>query len=246
MYQTIYITMIGLITGILGTAGGGLLVIGVKKLRETFLCVILGVSAGIMTVVVFFDLLPEALVVGNLWTALLGLAMGAILIGLLDLTFPHQHFSSRYEGNQRYFKAGLLLALGIALHNIPEGLAIGAGYSSDTALGLGIAVLMAVQNLPEGMAVGTTLCMAGMRNSRTLLVTILAGLPMGLGALLGNLLGNISMFTLSISLGFAAGAMLYIIFDELIPDAHQKADGHWAISGILSGIFLGLVLTNLI
>jgi ZIP family zinc transporter len=183
---------------------------------------------------------------GSVWTSLIGLFLGIALISVLDLLFPHQHFVSIEDGRRHYLKAGLLLAIGIALHNVPEGLAIGAGYSSANALGIGLAIIMAVQNFPEGMAVATTLSLAGLKNTKIILITLLSGIPMGIGSFIGAYLGNVSDLILSISLGFAAGAMLYITFDELIPDAHEKAEGHSAIFGILAGVFLGIILTNIL
>ncbi len=245
MEYLIFVTKVGLISGMLGTAGGGLMVLLVRQVKETLLSAILGISAGIMTVIIFVDLIPEAQAVGSTMTSLLGLLLGILLIGSLDLFFPHKHFLSSEDGHGQFLKAGLLLAIGIALHNVPEGLAIGAGYSAASNLGLGLAIIMAIQNFPEGMAVACTLSLGGLRSRSVFLITLLAGLPMGLGAFIGAYLGSISNLVLSISLGFAAGAMLYITFDELIPDAHRKAEGHTAILGILGGIFIGIILTGI-
>ncbi len=243
MSEILYVSLIGLVTGIFGTTGGGLIVILIKKLNEKLLSFVLGFSAGIMTVVVFLDLIPEALAVGSIWTTLSGIILGSILIALLNLIFPHHQFSGQEE-QIKYLKTGLLLAFGIAIHNIPEGLAIGAGYSAGSSLGLGLAIIMGVQNLPEGMAVGATLTLGKMDNIKIIIITALSGIPMGIGAFLGSYLGGISDIVLSLSLGFAAGAMLYITFDDLIPDAHEKTEGMTAITGILSGVVLGLLLTN--
>lgn len=246
MSYLLSVTIIGLLSGTLGTFAGGLIVLVVKEIRSRFLSIVLGISAGIMTVVIFFDLIPEAEEIGTVGTSLFGMFLGIVLIALLDVFFPHQHLISVEGKDIRFLKAGLLLAIGIAFHNVPEGLAIGAGYSSASSLGLGLAIIMAVQNFPEGMAVATTLSLAGIKNSSIILITVLSGIPMGLGSFLGAYLGSISDLYLSISLGFAAGAMLYITFDELVPDAHEQAEGHSAILGILSGIILGIILTNIL
>jgi len=240
--ETLYIGVIGLLTGIIGTLSGSIIVFLVKEVKESLLTFILGISAGIMTVVVFLDLIPEALKLGTLNSTLLGLFLGTVLMYFLDLIFPHEHFlGKRYGG---YFKAGVLLAVGIALHNIPEGLAIGAGYSAASSLGFGLAVIIGMQNFPEGMAVATSLSLAGLNNLQIALITMLAGIPMGIGSFLGSYFGNISDYFLSISLGFAAGAMLYITFDDLVPAAHEKNTGSTAIMGILMGVFLGVFLTT--
>jgi len=244
MNYLLYVSLIGFFSGTLGTVGGGLIVLLVREIKTKFLSIILGISSGIMTVVIFLDLIPEAQITGSIWSSLTGLFLGAMLISILDMLFPHQNFVSIDDDESHYLKAGILLAVGIALHNIPEGLAIGAGYSSADNLGLGLAVIMAVQNFPEGMAVATTLSLAGLKNVEVILITLLSGIPMGIGSFLGAYLGNISNLSLSISLGLAAGAMLYITFDGLIPDAHKKAEGYTAIFGIINGVFLGLILSN--
>jgi ZIP family zinc transporter len=105
---------------------------------------------------------------------------------------------------------------------------------------------MAIQNFPEGMAVATTLSLANLKKQNVIIITLLSGIPMGIGSFIGAYLGSVSSLLLSISLGFAAGAMLYITFDELVPDAHEKAEGHSAILGILTGVFLGIILTNIL
>jgi len=242
MTSIFYITFIGFLTGILGTVGGGIIILLLKKIEENFLTFILGISAGIMTVVVFLDLIPEALDIGTDISTLSGMFLGVGLIGLLDFVFPHQHFQGKIRNT--YYKAGMLLAVGIALHNIPEGLAIGAGYSAAQNLGLGLAIIIGIHNFPEGMALATSLCLAGFSSVQILLITFLAGLPMGLGAFAGAYLGKISPFSLSLALGFAAGAMLFITFDDLIPAAHEKNTGKLAIIGILLGVFLGIFMTG--
>lgn len=242
MNNVLYITIIGVLTGIIGTVGGGFIVIFLKKIKESFLTFILGISAGIMVVVVFLDLIPGALTAGSTLSTIAGMLLGVGLIGLLDFTFPHEHFQGKKINT--YYRVGILLSVGIALHNIPEGLAIGAGYSAAKSLGLGLAVVIGIHNIPEGIAVASSLLLAGMSNIKIILITFLAGLPMGLGAFLGALLGNISPFFLSLALGFAAGAMLFITFDDLLPTAQEKNKGKLAITGILLGVFLGILITG--
>lgn len=244
----ILITLIGLLSGVIGTAGGGLTVVAIKKIDNRAMSLLLGFAAGIMAAISFLDLIPEAIHEGTLYSAMFGLLLGIGIIGFLDLKFPHRHFSLRKDGGKkegRYIKTGVLLAIGIALHNLPEGVAIGAGFMVSYQTGILLAVLMAVHNFPEGMAVGAAMCVGGVKASKVMLICAMAGVPMGIGALIGGFLGGVSTLALSVSLGFAAGAMLYIVFDELIPDAHRKAEGHSAIFGILAGIMIGIMFIEL-
>jgi len=243
------VTIIGLLSGVIGTTAGGLSVVLVKTISNKLLSILLGFSAGVMTSVTFVELIPHALEDGSIWTATLGILLGVGIIGILDAMFPHRHFSMFLDGDKergKHLKTGVLLSLGIAMHNLPEGVAIGFGFIESFELGMGIAFLMAVHNFPEGMAVGAAMCVGGVKGSKVAMITALAGVPMGIGALIGGFLGGVSDLALSIGFGFAAGAMLYIVFDELIPDAHRKMKGHYAIGGILSGIILGMIFLELL
>ena len=248
--EAILLAMVfGTLSGTIGTGIGGVIVLSIKEIKDKLLGILLGFSAGIMTAIIFLDLIPEASEAGTLTSALLGILLGVGLIALIDIKFPHQHFSfskDMHEENQRYLKTGLLLGVGIALHNIPEGIAIGAGYISSPAMGISLAVMLALHNLPEGMAVATALSLAELKKRNILIITVVTGVPMGVGAFIGGFLGGISEWFLSIALGFAGGAMLYIVYDELIPDAHNKTDGHAAIIGIISGVIAGMILIDLL
>jgi len=249
MNYLVTVTLIGLLSGVLGTTAGGLSVVGVRKIKNKVLSILLGFSAGVMVAITFVELIPEALEEGTLITAMIGLITGVMIIGYLDINFPHRHFSFDCDGDKeraKSLKTGVLLSIGIAMHNLPEGVAIGAGFMVSYEVGLALAVLMAIHNFPEGMAVGAAMCVGKVKGSKILMITALAGIPMGIGAFLGGALGGVSDLALSVGLGFAAGAMLYIVFDELIPDAHRKMKGHYAIAGILSGIIFGIVLIHLL
>ena len=235
------ITLIGLIAGTLGTSLGGILSFFILKPSNKALGTMLGVAAGIMLSVVFMELLAEAANTSFPWT-ILGLLAGIIAFLFLDNFFPHTHFVTEEVRTGRFLKKGILIATGIALHNISEGIAIGAGFAASTGMGIALAVLISLHNVPEGLAVAIPLNIGGMGRARVFGVTLLAGLPMGLGALLGAATGNISAGFLALSLGFAAGAMLYIVFDELIPDVLEVADNHTAIWGITAGILIGMTM----
>ncbi|WGI17262.1 ZIP family metal transporter [Methanonatronarchaeum sp. AMET-Sl] len=243
------ITVIGLLSGVLGTASGGLFVVLFKKIEERSLSILLGFSAGVMVAITFMELIPESIEEGSLFTALIGIVLGIGIIGFLDLNFPHKHFSFDFNGGiekVKQLKTGLLLSIGIAMHNLPEGVAIGTAFLVNFEVGVTLAVLMAIHNFPEGMAAATAMGVGGIKNSKILIVTALAGVPMGIGAFLGGLLGGVSEIALSLGLGFAGGAMLYIVFDELVPDSHRRATGHTAIIGILSGIVIGIAFIGLL
>lgn len=144
--------------------------------------------------------------------------------------------------------AGIVMACAIALHNVPEGMVIGASYAGAhgsgifTGSGIITAVIIGLHNIPEGMAVAVPLISGGTGKLRALCITALSGAPTILGALLGYCLGTMSHAWLSFSLGFASGAMLYVVFGELLPEAilmwRSKLPAFAAVLGILLSMLL--------
>lgn len=157
------------------------------------------------------------------------------------------HAGSPEKGNHELFIAGIVMAFAIALHNMPEGMVIGASYASDPATVTGgagfiIAMVIGLHNIPEGMAVSVPLISGGMNKGKAIAITALSGAPTILGAMLGYSLGLISPIWLSVSLSFAGGAMIYVVFGELLPEAFlmwkSKAPGVLALIGMLVGLML--------
>ena len=239
------ITLIGLMAGTMGTGIGGLLALSLLRPSNSVLGLMLGFSGGIMLSIVFMELLQEA-AKNSFAHMIVGLLLGILVFVYLDNYFPHWHYVSEETVGKayvrNYVRKGVLIATGIALHNLPEGIAIGAGFASSEQMGITLAILIAAHNIPEGMAVGFPLYIGGLGRAKSLAITLMAGVPMGAGALLGALTGNISLSFLSLSLGFAAGAMLYIVCDELIPDVYRLASAHTAILGITAGILTGMLM----
>lgn len=142
--------------------------------------------------------------------------------------------------------AGIVMASAIALHNLPEGMTIGAGFAAqpDQIFGAGmiLAVLIGMHNIPEGMAVSVPLINGGMKKAPAVLITAASGLPTVLGAWLGFWLGDIGPLGLALSLGFASGAMLYVVFGEILPQSilmyRSKLPAFFAILGMLVGLFI--------
>ena len=159
----------------------------------------------------------------------------------------HLEVHSSQPGNKfALFVAGMVMACAIALHNVPEGMTIGASYASNGgAMGSAaiiLAVLIGLHNIPEGMAVSVPLISGGMGRFKAVLITAMSGIPTMVGAILGFWLGEIGPIGLAISLGFASGAMLYVVFGEILPQAilmyHSKLPAFSAIVGILVGLFI--------
>ena len=246
MNNILLVTLIGLAAGVIGTGSGAVIALFVKQPSKALLGFILGFAGGIMLAIVLIDLLPESMEAGGFVTAMAGLLIGSVFILFLDLKIPHFHFFETTEELARFIRTGTILGLGIAMHNLPEGIAIGASYVASPALGFTLALTIALHNIPEGIAMACPLCAGGMRLRWIVLYTAMAGLPMGLGAFIGSSLGSISPLVLSLSLGFAGGAMLYIIFGELIPGAQNSGGGHAGTFGAVFGTIAGILLLSVI
>lgn len=213
---------------------------------------LLGFAGGIMVAVSVFELMPEALELGPMSVLITGFLLGCGMMYMLDRLMPHAHMSesddlelenvdAKAKENQTVLRTGYLIFMGIALHNVPEGLAIGAGVEASPQLGLVIAVAIGLHNIPEGLAVAGPLKAGGLSNLKILLFTLGAGLMTPLGTGIGLLIFNISEVFIAGSLAFAAGAMIYIVNDELIPQSNNM-HSHMANAGLIAGLLIGFVL----
>lgn len=167
----------------------------------------------------------------------------------LDELIHSDHLKKHADEGNRHemFIAGIVMACAIGLHNIPEGMVIGASYAGSTTQLIGgagflVAVVIGLHNIPEGMSVSVPLATGGMSNVKAVLVTASSGASTVVGAVLGLLIGLISPIWLSLSLSFAGGAMLYVVFGELLPEAflmwRSKAPGAMMLIGTLTGLIL--------
>ncbi len=168
----------------------------------------------------------------------------------LDELIHSNHYESHKKANSNLFVAGLVMMFAIALHNLPEGMVIGASYaiSPDVATslfsgsGFIIAIVIGLHNVPEGMAVSVPLISGGMSKPKAVLLTALSGLPTVFGALIGFVLGGINEIMLVLSLGFASGAMLYVVFGELLPESilmwRSKLPAFMLFVGLIAGFLL--------
>ena len=235
------ILIVSLLAGV-ATVAGGLLACLVPG-KEVGTAFFLSQAAGIMLTVAFFELWPGALASGGISVAWSGLLAGVLLLIALDALFsaggrrrPAQGF-----GGRRLLQTGALVAVGIALHDLPEGMAIAAGFGMAEQLGLTVALAIGLHNLPEGLAVAVPLLSAGKRPIFVLFLLCIISLCTPLGALLGYLLMSLLRGWLGGLLAAAAGAMLYISLKELLPQALMLGKKP-AFFGLLSGFILAMLL----
>jgi len=163
----------------------------------------------------------------------------------------HQTYEELYHERQiiqnraRMLRTGIIMFAAISLHNIPEGLAIGAGGSHDIQLGALLAIIIALHNIPEGMAIAAPLISGGMGRAKSVLLTLLSGLTTALGGAAGVLIGGISKTALALSFAAAGGAMLYAVFGEILPQSIVMSKSRLPTIVLLAGIVFGMLMTKI-
>ena len=252
------------------TVIGGIFVCCLRKVSDRFISGSMGFASGVMLLVSFLDLLIEAIDLTSYLNVTLAFATGSVLIMIIDLLLPHMELGKREDGalsserprrrfrnrgegredlyvNSKLRQAGLLILIGITLHNIPEGVIVSAGYSHMPQLGVLIAVSIFFHNVPEGIATAVPLISAGSKKRDVVLATFVSGMAEPFGALIGGtLLLGASTEIIGLALAFAGGVMTYITVDELIPVAHEYGHKHTVSAGILLGIIFMMFLNILL
>ncbi len=267
-----WVLLISIISGIGGTGLGGVLGAVLRRDSEKTVSLLLSFAAGIMLGISLFDLVPESVESAGVWICIVGVLAGYLIVLLLnriidrstDPEVPHidsehpktaddlgelihaKHLQVHQQAGQKseLFVAGIIMACAIALHNIPEGMVIGASYAANaqSASGLAMAIVIGLHDIPEGMAVAVPLISGGMNRVKAAVLTALTGVPTVLGAVLGYFLGTLSPLALALSLSFACGAMLYVSFGELIPESILMWRSKLPAFAVLIGILTGLII----
>jgi Predicted divalent heavy-metal cations transporter len=243
MHDIFEIVRISTIAGF-ATTLGSLLVILFGKPQERVLASLLAGAGGVMLAVVCVDLLPSAWKVGPPSQAGIGFALGLLFMFLADNRLKISNDTLPLSRRQKLKRTGLLVATGIALHDIPEGMAIAVSQETAPALGFLIAMAIALHNLPEGMATATPLKMAHIRSWKILLLNIGIAFFTPLGALIGLFAVESVQNSLAFFLTFAAGAMLFLVFAELMPLSRERHP-HYALLGGTVGFVLFALLSLL-
>lgn len=243
----------GGLAGFAATVAGAFLVLFLNKTKQLTQDALLGFAAGMMLAASSFSLiLPGIEAAQELFNnsglaALLvvcGLGLGAVLMLGLDRFVPHEHASTGPCGPEVRRISGIwLFVFAIALHNIPEGMAIGVVFAhGDLSVALPLTTAIVIQDIPEGLAVALALRATGMSNRRAILIAAGTGLLEPLGAILGFSIASSLVFAYPLSMGIAAGAMIFVVSHEVIPETHRNGNQTLATIGLMIGFMVMMFL----
>jgi ZIP family zinc transporter len=243
------------------TALGASFVFFMKDVRRGFMDTMLGFTAGVMLAASFWSLLTPALEMaskpwGQAWSWIpvgIGFIAGALFIFGLDQLLPHLHLNApmeKREGVKTDWNKTILLVLAITLHNIPEGLAVGVAFGAvaeglpgaDMAGAIALAIGIGIQDFPEGLAVAIPLRRFGMSRTKSFLWGQLSGVVEPIAGVLGVGLVMLAQPLLPYALAFAAGAMIYVVVEEVIPETQREGNTDKATLGLIFGFVLMMAL----
>ncbi len=238
----------GLMTGV-----GALPVLYGKTISRRVSDTLLGFAAGVMLSASYFSLiLPGIEAAEGLYASITiaavivgaGIAVGAICVAVMNELLPHEHFIEGPEGMDPGALSRIwLFIIAITIHNFPEGMAVGVGFGGgDVSNGISLAIGIGLQNAPEGLAVAVALRGLNYSKLRSFSIALCTGLVEPIGGLLGAAAISVSEILLPWGLAFAAGAMLYVISHEIIPETHRHGHQNRATTGLIFGLILMLLL----
>jgi ZIP family zinc transporter len=243
------VLVLSLIAG-MATVAGGLIGICMKRTDYKMLGFWLGFSGGVMIVIAFMSLLFNAMSIGpHIWVAASFIG-GALVMLFFDIFVPHQYLSKECSGRgkekQDMMKVGILVILGMTLHNLPEGAVVAVGYMMSPMFGIVLAAAIAIHNIPEGLAVAAPLMCTDMSKKRILFLTAISGFAEVAGAIFAILFLSSISGLMPIALAFTGGVMVYLTMDELVPVAKKYGNSHIVSFGVITGLALMIILESLI
>jgi len=237
-------SLASLIAG-LATGMGALLVFFIKRVSDRFLDASLGFAAGIMLAATTFSLIIPAIEIGGICKTVIGIVLGTLFLIYAERFTPHMHRVAGIKGPSTALSKLWLFVLAIAIHNFPEGMAVGVGFGSgNIRTGTILAIGIGLQNMPEGLAVAIPLLREKTTRLKAFLIALFTGLVEPIGGFWGISIVSVGKFLLPYGLAFAAGAMLFVISEEIIPETHSRGNDREATIGIIVGFIIMMVLDN--
>ena len=229
------------ITGVITSVVGVLIGNNINSKRNNVVASLYEISAGMMTGIVCFEMIPESIEISNIYLTLFGCIIGVLLTLMLDI------FVNRYDKikNNLINTSALIIIISMSIHNIVEGVAIGSAFVFSMSLGMSILILNIVHDLPETIVIGIGLNMEKNSMSKKVIKAVLLGTPTAFGAILGSILGNISDTYIALSLSLSGGCMLYIVSCDLIPRSKKISKKKMISIIYIIGILIGLYIIKI-
>lgn len=229
------------VVSLLGTLIGSALGLLIKNPSKRLLGAMIGFAAGLMLSVVVFDLIPECL---KKWS--FNNTVMSIIAGIIIIYFGDNLLNKKNICANKHLQVAILTAVGLMLHNFPEGIIMGCSFLVGGSLGVKMCILIAIHDVPEGLAVTAPMVASKINPVKIFIYTAITALPTAFGAAIGLFIGGISKAILGTSLGLASGIMIYVVFFGMIPEAMKLWGGRMSKMGILLGVLLGFTMcTNL-
>lgn len=232
----IYMSVFGAISSVIGGFFGTIFNIKSKAM----ISFLYQITAGIMTGIVCFEMLPESFQMANIIYSVIGILLGVILIYFLDIII--QKTNEKKDSNKII---ALIVILSMAFHNIIEGLAIGSSFIYSVSLGISVLIGMFLHDIPEGMIVGITSKIEGKKFKKIMRESAIIGACAGIGTAIGSFIGKINEKYIAISLSIAAGAMLYLVACELIPSSTEIYKNKKIYITFVFGIIIGALISKI-
>lgn len=252
------VVLLGMIASLLAglaTGLGALPTLYFKEISDKLLSIMLGGAAGVMLAATAFSLIVPGIDYGNLmwpgkgiYAMAFGMMIGILFLHYADQRLPHEHAGLMMPSSRsRSMRKIWLFVIAITIHNFPEGLAVGVSFGAeDWRNGAILAIAIGLQNVPEGLAVALPLAGLGYDRRKAVWVALFTGLVEPIGGLLGVAAVTVFKPLLPFGMGFAAGAMLFVICDEIIPEIHTRKDTRAATFAIMGGFIIMMMLDNAI
>lgn len=236
---------IGVFASFICTTFGALPALLLKQVSHKGRDILLSYTAGIMVAAATFGLIPVSLALANLWVMAAGIMAGTLLLLLLELVIPHVDPDHSTQQRHRAQGAYFLFLAAMAIHNIPEGLSVGLSHASEQGqLGNVVAVAIGLQNIFDGFLIALFLQIQGLGRLKALVLTGFTGLLEMLAYLLGYRFSAQWTEVIPGGLAFAAGAMLFVVYKEIIPESHGDGNARASTFSFILGLVTMIILTE--
>lgn len=240
MTDMLWIGLMGFVLGGLGISLGGALMYWLQHIRNAAIHLIISISVGLTSCIILLEILPVSIESGGYLFTVIGIFISIILVFIIS-KIVHNVNTPTTVNHEHFYNSALLIAVAVAIHNFPVGIALGSTLTSSSEMTWSLSMVMVVHTIPEGIALGLPMILAGARLLQIMKYTIIVALPTGLGAMIGYFTGHIHDQILTLLIAIAAGTILLVSYKEILKPAIKEIGMRKGMEGILYGWMIGLV-----